>query len=233
MAEACQTLKRPVLKAYDDAQKRFVLYQPRCKMWKCAPCAHVNKRLWQAKIGYGYEVYSAQGIDDWRFVTITARGYHKTCEECLLAWKQSWPKLSSRMRRAFKHMKYVLLPEHHKDGRVHWHMIASGGMTTRWIKNNAYTTGLGYIGEAKPVRDSWQAIHYVSKYITKTIGSEQWPHNLRRIRTSQNWPVLPPANEMPNHDELNWEYWLSYSSDGLGYLAYELEKTTGIRCDIL
>lgn len=232
MALECTTLKRPVLKAYDVLQDRFLLYQPRCKMWKCQPCANTNRLLWQAKIGHGYEWYNAHEIDGWNMLTITASPKNKTFDQCLFRWKNQWSKLSSRMRRKHPGFRYVILPECHKDGRVHWHLIASGNIKTRWLKDNSAQCGLGFMATAEAINDGKQAIGYVSKYISKSIYELEWPSKMKRISTSQKWPKLPPEETFVELD-VDWKYYLTYIAEGLSYLAWELEDKTGIRTEVL
>lgn len=243
----CQTENRPVLKGEHQETGKLYLYQPGCKMWKCAGCAGTMKLLWQARIGHGYEVYSGAGFEEWAFVTITAHKKNVTAEQCLYVFPKAWAKLSARMRRKFRGIRYVILPEHHKDGRVHWHMIASSGqdwetpggktrkgslITKRWLKDNCAYTGLGYMGDAAEVEDSLRAIMYVSKYIGKSLIDTDWPENLRRIRTSQGWPELP--HEESFHDlDVEWEYMKIHSSEGLEQLAYKLELLTGKAVTVL
>ena len=228
----CQTETRSVLKGIDHETGTIYLYQPRCKMWSCPSCAGINKLLWQAKIGSGYDYYSGQGITDWRFITITAHAKNKTAQQCLYVFPKAWAKLSARMRRKYKGMKYVILPEHHKNGRVHWHMIASHGIEHRWLKDNAANCGLGFMSESKEVEDNIRAIMYVSKYIGKSLIDQEWPENLRRIRTSQKWPeLLPDENYEPL--ELDWSYLHQYPEEGLPYLAYEIEQGTGQKVKII
>lgn len=223
----CDTLSRAVIKGFDPVLKRIYLFQPRCKMWKCLPCAHTNKLLWQARISNGYEHYIGAGIKDWRFTTLTSHPKLKTAEQCQYVWRSAWPKLSARMRRKYLGIRYVLLPEYHKDGRVHWHMICSSGVEKRWLKNTAPKCGLGFMVDCEPIKDNITAIFYVSKYIGKSIGIEKWPQNLKRIRTSQKWPELPPSSEEFENIEANWHFWLKYPVEGMSYLAHELERDTG------
>ena len=222
----CETVNRPVLKGIHEDGKTVYLYQPRCKQWSCEPCARTNRLLWQAKIGYGYEFYTALGKKDWSFVTITAHKKCETAEQCLYVFPKAWAKLSTRMRRQYKGIRYVILPEHHANGRVHWHMIASSGIKERWVKDNCAATGLGYMGTSAIVEDSIRAIMYVSKYIGKSLDDQEWPENLRRIRTSQKWPTLP-HNDGYEELPVTWMYMHTYPNEGLPYLAYELELSTG------
>jgi hypothetical protein len=232
MPEICEAEKRPVLKAFDVEKNEYILYQPRCKRWSCKPCANINRLLWMAKIGYGYEHYCEVGVFGWRMLTITA---HENCTnfaQCLYPFKHQWSLLSSRMRRKHPKFKYAILPECHEDGRVHWHMISSGNIKPRWLKDNARECGLGYETDSKQIRKASSAIGYVTKYISKAIYEVKWPDKLKRIRTSQKWPELPPENEEFVMD-VDWYYYLSYPAEGMSFLAHELERDTGIRTRVL
>jgi hypothetical protein len=232
MESACTAEKLPVLKAYDIVKKEYLLYQPRCKMWKCPACANTNRLLWMAKIGHGYEFYNNGGIDGWAMLTITTSAKLKTFEQCLFPWKNQWSMFSSRMRRKYKGFRYVLLPECHSDGRVHWHLMASGNIKTRWMKDNAPYCGLGFMQQAKKIKETSAAIGYVSKYISKAMYEIAWPPKLRRIVTSQKWPILPPEETFETL-EVNWQYYLTYPTEGIDYLAYEIERETGVRTRVL
>ena len=232
MTLSCSAEKLPVLKAFDTSHNEYLLFQPRCKMWQCPYCANINRLLWQARIGHGYEYYNLSGIDGWNMLTITAHPKCKTFEQCLFPWKNQWSKLSSRMRRKYPGFRYVILPECHQDGRVHWHLVASGHIANRWLKDSAASCGLGYMTTSEPVGEMEAAIGYVSKYISKSIYGSKWPRKLKRISTSQKWPDLPPDENFV-HLDVNWQYYLTYPQEGLGYIAHELERDTGIRTRII
>ncbi|MCK5613843.1 hypothetical protein KAR91_68900 [Candidatus Pacearchaeota archaeon] len=232
MRNFCETYTRPVLKTYDKRKDEILLYQVRCKQWSCAPCANINKLTWQARIGYGYDHYVTLGVKDWMMVTITSHRKLTNSSQCLYAWTNQWAKLSARMRRRFKGIRYVLLPELHEDGRVHWHMIASNGIDTRWLKDNAPYCGLGYMAESAEIEEALSAVYYVAKYVSKSLHGETWPANLRRIATSQKWPPLPD-DEIHGEYEFDWIYLSSYPSEGMDYLRDGVEKSSGIKTRIV
>jgi len=232
MKSSCQKYTRAVLTATDYSTQTTYLYQPRCKMWNCPSCGRLNKLNWQARIGYGYEHYSRNDINNWMFVTITSNSKLKNQEQCLYVWSRAWPRLSARLRRQYSGLKYVILPEHHDDGRVHWHMIASHGISTRWLKDNAPSVGFGYMQESDEIDQAIQAIMYVSKYLGKSLEVAEWPKNLKRINTSRGWPQTPNADDFQPL-ELEWEYLTTYPTDGLFYLADGIENRTGFRVKIL
>jgi len=151
------------------------------------------------------------------------RGFHYSISK----WPKCWAKLSTRIRRAYPGIRYVLLPEQHKDGTLHTHAIMSAEITNTWISKNAHSSGLGYMSQSKPMHNSAGAAAYVSKYLAKTLGVEDWPPRFRRIRTSQKWPELIGEDDGMSID-VDWTYCATYPADGLRYLAEGLTERTGI-----
>ena len=116
-------------------------------------------------------------------------------------------------------MKYALLPEQHKDGRLHMHMLIGAAIKKRWLKDNAFASGAGFMADSEPLTSGKRGAYYVSKYVGKSLGVEQWPVKFRRIRTSQKWPEV---NFDVGEDEiaLDWRL-VRYRAD--------LAATEGIR----
>ena len=230
----CKTSFRPVLKAIDRESGTIYLYQPDCHMWSCDHCAHQNKRTWSARIGQGIEKYQRQGLDDWRFITITMSRKLKTRAQCLYTWPKCWSKLSARLRRKYKGVRYVLLPELHKDGRVHVHAIMSHGVGERWLKDNSAYSGLGFMAESDPMkRDNiYFSIWYVTKYIGKGLGVPDWPRNYRRIRTSQMWPEFDEEENEQKLD-LEWQYWRTCTPEQLKDFARQCSLATKMDVKLL
>ena len=228
----CTTYYRPVLKAYNETENLIYLYQPRCKMWACPYCAAINRSYWCKRAVAGIEHYRQQGVDGWTFVTITSHEKNKTLGKCLFVWPKGWAKLSSRIRYHHKGIKYLLIPEQHQDGRLHIHALASHGITTRFLKDNARACGLGYMGESEALGDARYAGYYCAKYLGKQTEIADWPGNFRRIRSSQKWPH-PPDNDTWDGLEVDWNYLSTYPSDGLDYLAAGIKERQGIAVKII
>lgn len=228
----CSTYFRPVLKAYSPAHKAILLYQPRCKMWKCPYCASVNSSYWCKKCADGVRQYQELGVVDWMFVTITNHRKVRTLAKSMYVWPSAWAKLSSRMRYHFPGIRYILIPEQHKDGTLHIHACASHGIDTRWLKDNAPYVGLGYMAEGEPLTDAVQAAIYAAKYLQKSTQDAQWPTSFRRIRTSQKWPE---PTDCPEWEGLNleWQYLSSYPAEGLEYLAQGIREKNKVDVQIL
>lgn len=229
----CQTAIRTVVKALDLEAKKLYLYQVKCKSWYCSHCGHVNKLQWIAKISQGIDDYKKQGIDDWMFCTITSHPKLKTKSQCLWVFPKAWDKLRKRVKYHFGNgIKYVYMPELHKNGRVHWHMLMSGGIEQKWWKEYAPKAGFGYMFDSQPVIDGHNSVLYVSKELSKSLSISQWPRNLKRIRTSQKWPVMPLSDDF-QLIELPWVYFCQYDSENMETLRYDTELSTGIETILL
>lgn len=232
MKTECSAPNRPVLIGYSKTDSFLYMYQPRCKMWKCPSCADLNRSMWCAKVGEGINVYQSRGIEDWMFVTITSHQKARSWGYSRYVWPKAWAKLSARMRRKFKGIRYVLLPEQHNDGTLHIHAIASHGMTTRWLKDNAPSCGLGYMSESDEIENADNAISYVFKYVTKSIELTDWPSRFRRIRTNQKWPPLVDQDDFDGFD-IGWKFYTTCSPEDLDGVVLLAEMDKGCKIKIL
>lgn len=232
MKTKCSTYERPVLKAFDPESQCLLLYQPLCRQWSCPECSTLNMYQWAGKIAYGVETYQKQGLENWRFLTLTSNPKLKTKNQTLFVWPKAWGKFSARMRRKFPGIRYCLIPETHKDGRLHIHMLASHGIGLNWIKKNAFPCGMGYQAKSKKLYSTVQAANYATKYLKKGLGVESWPKDFRRVRTSHHWPE-PPAEFEGKFGQLNWVYFTTYPAEGLDYLAMELERISGLQYKVI
>ena len=225
----CDTPKRVVMKGFSTNRGHWVLYQPTCKMWGCKPCAETKRAQWAMRINDGVGAYRLRSIMGWKFITMTSHAKNKTMSQCIHVWPKAWAKLSARMRRKFPGIRYCLIPELHKDFRVHAHVIASGSMSHDWLKRNSATTGFGWKCDVKPLGN--RAAYYVVKYLTKAIDQPDWPKGLRRIRTSQKWPSLEDSSEFESED-INWQYYCTYEAQYLyrlsAMLAYDLDSLVDV-----
>jgi hypothetical protein len=142
----------------------------------------------------GYETLTAQGKDI-MFWTVTSHPKIRTLAKGIFVWRKAWPKLRKRLQRVAENVAYLYIPEQHKDGSLHIHILAAANVSERWCKDNAAQTGLGYIGEYEPVRTAHKAAWYASKYLTKDSHKLRWPKYFRRVNTSRNWPRPEPTEK--------------------------------------
>lgn len=139
---------------------------------------------------YGVSHYQKQG-KEFDFVTITLGGKYKSRDDSIQGWRRVWPRVYDRHTRMVGKQPFVILPECHRNGRVHLHLVIASGVGKRWWKDNVYGCGGGYIADSKPVGSIGGVSWYVTKYITKSIGLAKWPHKFKRVRASHYWPKQP------------------------------------------
>ena len=193
-APLCQTPRRPYLKAINQNDNVVIFFRPRCKLWSCPACSEINKNLWSVKAFHAATVIEeTHGKPD--FLTLTSHEKLQA-KASLFVWPKAWSKLSQRARRKAADFQYLLIPEQHKNGRLHVHAIETSALGERWWKTNARECGLGYMAEEEEVRSPGGAAYYVVKYLTKSLETNVWPKNFRRVRTSQRWPKLPETEPL-------------------------------------
>lgn len=197
-ADCCMTPNRPYLRGVNHNEKRVVFFRPRCKLWSCPYCAEVNKKLWTARAFHGAAILSDSGSGRQSnlitFLTLTS---HRNLgpQQSIEIFSSAWDVLLKRARRSVPQGQYLLVPERHKDGRLHAHAVTTFNLGKRWWKDNAAETGLGYMAEEEIARTAGGAAFYVSKYLAKSLGVQDWPAYWRRVRTSRQWPKLPEPEQ--------------------------------------
>lgn len=225
-SDDCQTPRRPMLRGINHEMQKAVFFKPRCKMWNCPACAPVNRGLWAVRAYHGAEMLEQNG-NSIQFLTLTS--HEKLSASASLAvMPHAWDQLNKRARRVAPGYQYLLIPEPHKDGRVHVHAIETSALGERWWKDTARECGFGFMAEEEELRSAAGAAYYVTKYITKGLEGHEWPKGFRRVRTSRAWPKLPalPAAEgwewsvLPRETQLNDAYyelrWKGYDVRLLG-----------------
>lgn len=211
--DKCENTKDVTVLGKNPEQKAAILFNPRCKQWNCDYCAELNRDYWIHQATRGTLLITSEGREV-QFVTLTSRGY-TTPNSSLWFFKQNWPKLNRRIKYhtekwkeyAGKTWDYFLVPEHHKSGVAHFHILAATHIEAkRFWKQWAWETGFGYMVDIKPLIDPIGAAHYVSKYLHKGQGAENWPKGFMRVRHSQGWPM---TKEKPME---GWD-WSTYKNE--------------------
>jgi hypothetical protein len=85
----------------------------------------------------------------------------------------------------------VYTAEGGKDGHFHVHLITTATLPSRWYKDNAAETGLGYQAKAVPIVSVSECGGYLGKYLGKALASGSWPKYWRRVNCSRGWPKPP------------------------------------------
>lgn len=195
-ASQCKTANRPYLKATDNEAKIVYFIRPDCKTWGCEWCAEQRRKHWTflATFGGDFLLRSGSGLS---FVTLTSHREIRDLPRAIGVWRKAWPKLSARWRRATPGVQYLYIAEHRKRVHFHVHIITTATLPTRWYKDNAAETGLGYQAEAVPIESAGECGLYTGKYLGKAIAVMGWPPYWRRVNTSRKWPK-PEPEENPH-----------------------------------
>lgn len=206
----CPNTKDITIFGKDKQKKMALLFNPSCNQWKCAHCGEIKKLDWIHQAERGASILLMDGAE-LQFITLTSRGY-TTPTSSLYFMKKNWPKLRKRAADLTNGWEpwsgyrwaYFLVPERHKSGVLHAHLIAATHIAAlRWWKDNAYASGFGYQVDIAEMVTPADCAGYVAKYLHKDAGGIEWPKGFMRVRHSQNWPI---AREKKNED---WE-WQSY-----------------------
>jgi len=179
---------------------------------------------WVLRAQIGVRKFIADG-DVVGFVTITSHEKLKTFEATQAVWRKSWPVLYAALKRHNRNLEYFIVPERHKDGRMHIHALWTANVSQKWLKDNARKRGLGYQCKIKKVENAGQAVRYVTKYVGKSLGADV-PQRTRRVIVSQGWPEVPAPNTPLNG--LKWEY-----VNGNGVLAVVMRECQAKHIDMI
>lgn len=211
--DKCPNTKDVTVFGKQKEQKKAILFNPRCKQWSCPYCGEQNRQYWTQQAMRGTLIITHEGREV-QFVTVTSRSY-ATPTTSLYFFRQNWPKLSRRMEYktnlwkdyAGKEWAYFLVPEQHKTGVLHAHILAATHVSHKKIwKDAAWQTGFGYIIDVQETIDPKRAAFYTAKYLTKQAEFGDWPKGFMRVRHSRNWPIAQPQ-PLPG-----WE-WATYKKD--------------------
>ncbi len=191
-----------ILLGWDFTSKRVLVTRGDCKQWDCPECAAKLKEHWTTRAQIGTREFIAQGLKV-DFVTITSHEALKTFSQTDYVWKQAWAKLYAALKRKAAILEYFIVPERHRDGRMHVHALWTANVSQKWLKDNARKRGLGHQQKVIHVDSGIVAARYVTKYIGKDLGGDV-PNNFRRVRVSQGWTDIPVP--VTDHSGLKWEY---------------------------
>lgn len=188
--DKCSNPHSPLLQAVNHHTKTALYFRPRCKLWSCPQCAETNRMLWTWRAEHGARTLYKEQQAALSFITVTS---HEALspDGTLAVLPSAWDKLRKRINRAAPGTQYFLVPEPHKDGRLHLHAIVSCQLKKKWWKDNARACGFGYQNDVQEVVNIGGVVGYVSKYMAKMLQFTNFQKGFRRVRKTQKWPNLP------------------------------------------
>jgi hypothetical protein len=195
-------LRAGLLIGWDDQSARALVARADCDSWKCAECAKKMKDYWllRAELGAREIIRNYDFLD---FITLTSHEKNRTFASSEKVWRSAWAKLYAALERRRTDFAYMIIPEQHDDGTLHFHGLWNGGKAERWLKDNARKRGLGYMVDVSHVIQPREAVGYVTKYIGKDLG-EAVPSHFRRVRVSRQWIDIPKP--LTAYAHLTWQY---------------------------
>ena len=199
---------------FDYVARRALVTRADCDSWSCPECAKRMREYWilRAEIGVRQFITQEIRVD---FVTITSHEKLKTFAATEAVWRGAWDRLYKAIKRRAEVFEYIIIPERHKDGRMHVHALWTANVGKRWLKDNARKRGLGFMADVTPIETAHSAVKYVTKYVGKDLGADAPPH-FRRVRVSRNWAEVP----VPITDLSGLE-WLHVGTNGALSALYE------------
>jgi hypothetical protein len=191
-----------LLIGWDTVEKRVLVTRANCDRWNCPECAERMAARWVLRAEIGVRQYIGAGLHV-DFITVTSHEKLPDFASTERVWREAWPVLYAALKRRSTKLEYFVVPEKHKDGRMHVHALWTADVSQKWLKDNARKRGLGYQAKRRGVEDARRAVAYVGKYIGKSLGTDV-PAHFRRVRVSHGWPEIPlPTTPLVG---LRWEY---------------------------
>jgi len=204
--ESCERVGRPMIRGQNSETMQAALFRPDCGCWDCPYCARRNLAKLRHVIAFGaVAVGRKQNVE---FVTLTSHEKLQTPEQTFKVLALAWNKLNRRFKRTAARtgamVYYLQIPEAHKSGRWHLHMLSSPPMGVRWWKDNARACGFGYQAAAVPFDQHGRAGQYMQKYVRKQLTGDGhgWSKSMRRVRHSNNWPM----SDQTKRKQKGWQW---------------------------
>src|SRR6185369_6375459 len=175
-----------LLIGFDRVAGRALVTTADCDSWTCPECRQRMKDRWllRARIGVRQFTRDGKAVD---FVTITSHEKLTTFAQTEYVWREAWPNLYAALKNKSPELQYYIVPERHKDGRMHVHALWTAGVTQKWLKDAARRRGLGHQAKIIAIESDAKASNYMTKYVGKDLGDDV-PEKFRRVRVSRFWP---------------------------------------------
>jgi len=157
-------------------------------------------------------------VPDW-FLTLTLQTYD---EKPLMA---SWNLFLAGLKKDGYKVRYLLAKEHTRAGKAHLHVIGEGWMpytqlSRRWKRA---TNNASRITHVRRLRDKKRAAGYVTKYMSKSVGSHLFRPKERRYSASRGVLLTLP------NEKGGWETYIYKARHGPKDYAKYLARTNRLR----
>jgi len=208
----------------------------RCGQWNCPHCARMLSKKW-AKRAYLQITQAGDNLTldpnspdgSYWFMTFTLQGRRLSIARAYELLPTLWERLRKRQQYHNANWCYLAFVEGqpNRAHMPHFHVLSSsppaakrnkaGIVTKHAMHDFAHSMGFGFQADHQIVT-SLKAAFYVTKYMSKQ--SAKTPHGFRRVRHSEDWAKLPPAE----HDK----YIVMARGEGLGSYLARVSDETGL-----
>jgi hypothetical protein len=145
-----------------------------CDLWTCPSCG-------PSKVHKLAQLASA--AEPKRFVTLSKVG------EDLRTSYERLKTLSKALRRAGMAWEYLGVPERHRNGFWHFHLLQRGDyIPQRVLSERAESAGMGRVVHIRRIEGDRQAVAYLVKYMSKQEPSPGLKHTKRYVTSRGFWP---------------------------------------------
>jgi len=176
---------------WSDEAQRYRLRASYCKNRHCRPCAKSKAGLIAANLRNRLE-QKATGNDRYRFITLTLRHSKRPLREQIRSLYSHFTKLRAtkfwkRSQRGGAFMIECGWNKLTREWHPHLHIIGEGDflrqdtLANEWMK---ITSG-SFKVDVRAINSGKDAVHYVSKYVTKGTNDEVWSDD----SAAQEWII--------------------------------------------
>lgn len=152
-----------------------------CHKWSCPRCGKRKSALWRS--------YALAG-EPQRMITLTCKpDVRFGTRELAKRMKKCFAKLVQKYRRRYGTFEYLAVWELTKAGTPHIHVLQRGGFIPQTKLSEDWSTLTGsFIVDIRAVESQEQVARYVTKYLTKSLGTiSEVMTGLRVVQKSKNW----------------------------------------------
>lgn len=165
---------------WSDTANAYRLRASYCHCRHCRPCANARAGLISRNLRTRLETHVLHPRDSYRFITLTLRHSTQPLHDQIRHLNHCFARLRNSKIWTNTQVGGVSMFECHHNGPSGWHphlhIIAEGGymkldkLRAEWSR----ITGGSTIVDIKQMSSAKDAVHYVSKYVTKGTKDETW-----------------------------------------------------------
>ena len=169
-------------------------------------------------------IYKVARANDWDFFcTFTLKDSYRY--DYLESRKKLCKWFNNFKSRHCKDLQYIVVPEFHKDGAIHFHALIQSKLivpllSKRWCNNKKYYLPLYNLGisEIEHVKDRYRVSNYICKYITKeltNVNGKQRYFRSQGLKLPEELEYLTENQSLLDFIEANFpQYQIVHSKTG-------------------